>query len=400
MAWPMLVLLAAAVALLSEMLGLLGQLVHSRGIRINREAVSPNPTLIVPLTGSVPGLEGLIDRLNRQTQPMERLIVSVESTADPAHERVRAIGPHARFPVDIVIAGTNDRRGQKCTNLIVAVRALAPKDRIVVFLDGDIQPQDWWLSTLIRPLAADRADAVSGYRWPVGALGLIPAIIAGLDRVIALLPGWRIGKLVWGGSVALRREALDAIDIPGLYDRVLSDDLTMGRAVHEGALRFVRRRALLLPTPMHDGAASAARFGVRQYRIMGAYRPWTVAGGFAVILWRIAIWSFLAVSAVSSVIAALTIALIALLCLAKWRVRHMIGARLDASDAPRAAGLQALVAVLQPAVDAIHLGIIATALSSRRVDWGHVSYDLRGPQDVAVLERRPYAREARESAQV
>ena len=34
--------------------------------------------------------------------------------------------------------------------------------------------------------------------------------------------------------------------MPKLYDRALSDDMTMGRAVHEGDYRFVRRRALLL----------------------------------------------------------------------------------------------------------------------------------------------------------
>lgn len=400
MAWPMLIILAAAVALLSEAFELVAHFIHLRGVRIDRAPAGQKPTLILPLTGAARGFEALIDRLNRQTQPFRRLIVAVESTGDPAHDRVQDLRARARFEIDLVIAGIDDTRGQKCTNIIAAVKSLAPEDRIVVFIDGDILPQDWWLATQITPLADDRADVVTGYRWPVGAMHFAPAIFASIDRMVAMLPGWRIGKLVWGGAVSLRRETLDALDVPRLYDRVLSDDMTMGRAVHEGGYRFVRRRALLLPTLLRERLSSLVGFAVRQYQIMWVYRPWSIAGSFAALAARLATWVFLAVCAFSSGIAAGAVALIALSGLVKWWLRHGVGGAIDAKDSPREALWQAVLAVLQPAVDLFHLVIMARGALSRRVAWGHVIYDLRGPDEVAVYARVPHFRARRESAQV
>ncbi|MGE3831971.1 MAG: glycosyltransferase family A protein, partial [Parvibaculaceae bacterium] len=149
----MLIILAAAVALLSEAFELVAHVIHLRGVRIDRAPAGQKPTLILPLTGAAGGFERLIDCLNRQTQPFRRLIVAVESTGDPAHDRVQDLRARARFEIDLVIAGIGDTRGQKCTNIIAAVKSLAPEDRIVVFIDGDILPQDWWLATQITPLA-------------------------------------------------------------------------------------------------------------------------------------------------------------------------------------------------------------------------------------------------------
>src|SRR5437667_291698 len=76
-----------------------------------------------------------------------------------------------------------------------------------------LRPRSWGLPGLAAPLAARRADVVNGYRWQAPqAVSLPTAIGATIDRAIATLPRLDRFRLLWGGSLALTRQALDRID--------------------------------------------------------------------------------------------------------------------------------------------------------------------------------------------
>jgi hypothetical protein len=95
-----------------------------RRLRMPAVRAEGRVTLVLPLTGPVPGLEALLDALAAQTLRPRRLVVGVESTDDPAHARALALAPACPFPVEVRVAGHVPWRGQKNTNLIAALAAL------------------------------------------------------------------------------------------------------------------------------------------------------------------------------------------------------------------------------------------------------------------------------------
>jgi cellulose synthase/poly-beta-1,6-N-acetylglucosamine synthase-like glycosyltransferase len=198
-------------------LGSLGlALLFAGHLRIPDDQPSARVTLVLPATGPLPGLEHLLDALAAQSLRPYRLIVAVESREDPAHRRVAALAE--RYPqlnIELVVAGLSPLRAQKCTNLLAALARLDADDEHVVLLDADIRPQPWWLAALVAPLAAGRADVVNGYRWPMpNKLSLATALVAWIDRSIAVLPSLSLARTIWGGSLALTRQAIETLDLP------------------------------------------------------------------------------------------------------------------------------------------------------------------------------------------
>src|SRR5207237_5848363 len=152
-------------------------------LRVQDDRLSASVTLVLPATGTLPGLEDLLGALTAQSLRPRRLIVAVESQEDPAYLRVAALAEcYSQLKIELVVAGLSPLRSQKCTNLLAALAQLAADDTHVVLLDADIRPQPWWLAALVAPLAADRADLVNGYRWPVATpLSFGTALAAGID---------------------------------------------------------------------------------------------------------------------------------------------------------------------------------------------------------------------------
>jgi len=180
---------AAAVAVFYSLWAIALALLFAARLQIPMDRLSARATLILPATGALPGLEDLLTALTIQSLQPHRLIVVVESREDPAYWRVVAIaGKYTQLNIIVAVAGLSPLRSQKCTNLLAALGYLEPDDAYVVLLDADIRPQPWWLSSLVAPLAAGRADVVNGYRWPVPTILSPGAVLAAaIDRAIAPL---------------------------------------------------------------------------------------------------------------------------------------------------------------------------------------------------------------------
>jgi cellulose synthase/poly-beta-1,6-N-acetylglucosamine synthase-like glycosyltransferase len=205
----MLAWVAAATAIFYSLWSVALAALFEMRLRIPDDRVTGRVTLILPATGPLPGLEDLLHALSGQTLKPERMIVTIEAADDPAFARVITLAEHfPQFSIELVVAGLSSLRSQKCTNLLAALARLNAEDAYVVLLDADIRPQPWWLSALVAPLAAGRADIVSGYRWPVAAkLTLGSALVAGIDRAVAVLPRLPQTRALWGGSLAVTRQA-------------------------------------------------------------------------------------------------------------------------------------------------------------------------------------------------
>lgn len=351
-------------------------------------------SVILPITGPSRQLPEIVAALERQTLQPRRLIISVESTGDPAFGAASDIAGSAAFPIEVVVAGPATRQAQKCRNQQAAIARIDDGDEVIVLMDGDIRPRPNWLSALASPIADDHSDVVTGHRWQqVAAPRLGAHLVAAVDRAVTLLPRSMSGmaSVVWGGSVGISRRAALRSGLFESLDRTLSDDLSLSEHAASAGLRVLTRGALLVPSPNDQTISSAWHFGRRQYQIGHLYRPWLWRLALVAVNLRILAW----LAAVGQVAAGHGMAwglpvLLALAVLKQVLVGE-VARRLDMADPPEVRFVQLALGVLQPLVDLFHSSVVIASATTRRITWGHVVYDIAGPSEIKVKERRPFS---------
>jgi hypothetical protein len=388
--------LAAAIVLCWGLGSLACALVFLAKLRIPVAAPAAGIVLILPATGLVDNLGRLLAALSRQTLRDWRLIIAVEASDDPAFGRAAALAAaHSELAIDIVVAGVCDHRGQKCTNILAALGRLTPADRFVVMLDADICPQPWWLAALVGPLAAGRAEVVNGYRWMVPQPPhLAPLLIADLDRRLAVLPRFAPAAMLWGGSLAMTREALEIVDLSSTFERQVVEDMPIADRLAETRLRLLTRRALRVPTPLRGSWRDMWAFGRRQSQFVRIYRPrlWLIAGGMASadLFARIVLVRDL--FAADSVAALAILACAAALGSATAELRFAIGRRIGAADGSSTRVCQHLLVWATLPIGAFYVGLIWAGAVVSPVRWAHVRYALDRSGRVYAARRYPYER--------
>jgi hypothetical protein len=385
--------IAASVALFYSLGALALALLFATRLRIPDDRLSASVTLVLPATGSLPGLEDLLAALDLQTLRPTRLIIAVESREDPAYARVAALaGGCSLLKIELVVAGLSALRSQKCTNLLAALACLDDDDAYVVLLDADIRPQPWWLAALVAPLVTGRADITNGYRWPLPTkLSVGTALVAGIDRAIAILPRLPQVRTIWGGSLAFTRHALQILDLPTTIARTLTEDLPIGDRAAETGLRVLTRRAVRPATPLTGSLRDLWRFGRRQYQLIRLYRP--------------GLWSFAAFTVSTDLIARALLfstlgargpAPAVLLVLGSvgsivTEIRMAIGKKLGTADGIGFRLAQHLLAwtILLPAT--FHASVIWGGFVTSPVLWAHIRYIVDKTGRVIEVARQPHS---------
>ncbi|MDQ6435766.1 glycosyltransferase family 2 protein [Mesorhizobium sp. LHD-90] len=391
--WPIYLLISLGLVL--NVLSVTSVVLRLRRLQKPRSEKRATATVILPITGFSPNLETLIGALNAQTLQPRRLIITVESQLDPAWRRATAMASLARFPIEVVVAGEASHQAQKCRNQQAALARIDAKDDAIVLMDNDIVPQSWWLSALVSPLRDGHSDLVTGHRWQrVERHRLGAHLVAAIDRALTLMPrpGWASTSVVWGGSVGISRDAARRMDLAGSLERTLSDDLSLAEHAEAAGLRTLTRGALLIPSPTALDLPSAWRFAVRQYRIGHIYRPWLWRLAVLCIGLRLAAWVaafFLILNGnMFAVWAAIAMAALAIL---KQYLVGEVARGIDMPDPLPVRAAQLALGLAQPLADMFHFAVLVAAASTRRVTWGHVTYEIAGPYAVEVKERLPFS---------
>jgi len=383
--------IAAAVALFYALSALALALLFAARLRIPDDRLSARVTLVMPATGPLPGLENLLTTLTVQSLRPHRLIVAVESREDPAYARLATFQHDSQLNIQLVVAGLSPLRSQKCTNLLAALANLQLDDDYIVLLDADIRPQPWWLAALVAPLATGRADVVNGYRWPMPMiLSAGTALVAGIDRAIAILPRLKQTRTIWGGSLAVSRRALEALDLPNTIGRTLTEDLPIGDRAAETGLRVLTRRAVRPATPLSGSFGELWRFGRRQYQLIRLYRP--------------GLWAFAAFVVSTDLIARAVLlsslatpgpALAAILALACFgsiatEIRFAIGKKLGAADGIGFRISQHILAWTILPTSGFHASVVWGGFVTSPVVWAHIRYIVDKTGQVIEVARRPH----------
>lgn len=381
--------LLGTIALLATLAWLAGVVWFIRFFRPPAIEVAGQVTLLLAVTGRTEGLPPLFAALARQTLRPRRMLVAVEAESDPALDQVRELEHLLPFPVEVVIAGLDDTRSQKATNMMAACARVDADDDALVLLDADILPQDHWLSWLATPAMNGAADVVTGYRWhALDGAGPGRHVVAWLDRSLALGPRFLASGLVWGGSVAISREAFARMDLAGALSRTFSTDGAISRRARAMGLRVLTRRAVLLPTPPEGGDREAIAFKTRQLQIVHVYVPslWVwlgVAVHAEALALPVALLGLAGDAVALGFLAAIAAAGLARAVLHD-RVTRAVGIREDVAARLAQLALGVLAPVTAPAAAALFW----TSARTRVIRWRHIDYEVLGPEQVRVLRRR------------
>ncbi len=360
-------------------------------VALEPAASSPRVAILVAIKGVSATTEPFLDSICRQRYPDYRLIFALESTVDPAlapleSRRVRAPGTPA---IDIVIAGPATRRSQKVHNLLAALGQLSPEDRIVVFADADTLPHPDWLGDLIRPIATGEAAASTGYRWLLPQDRRTATLIgAAADLSITTSARSRHWNVCWGGSTAVRREALDMIDLQSVWDRAASDDLTLTRALRAAKFRINSPLRALVPSPIAHSWSSLFSFARRQHLMVRTYAPrhWLL-GGFTLCVPVIGTATALIALAHGNRFAGGTL----LACVAMLQLRSHIRRRIAVRVLPANAQATAQATIrfaswAWPVVHVVHCLVFLSSCAGQRFAWAGIRYCLEG-RNVRVIGR-------------
>jgi cellulose synthase/poly-beta-1,6-N-acetylglucosamine synthase-like glycosyltransferase len=343
----------------------------------------PSAVVIIPVRGRPEHVDALWRGLCAQIFRSFRIVFAVESIDDPAYAALRSLtgGPAA----EIVVAGAAAGRGQKVHNLLAALRTLQPADAVVVFADADILPAADWLSRLIRELADPSKTVASGYRWMVPSderwsTAFVCAANASIATLLRLPPL----SLAWGGSMALRRETLDALDLERIWDRGVSDDLLLSSAVRAHGWTIDSPPDVLVPTPAAFSWREAIAFGRRQYLLvrMHAPRQWILGAGattLPLLGWAVA----LPLVAIGDKVAIAALLLANILDHIRARLRGRVPVKLWGTKIPRR--MAWLDRWGTPAYLAFHALIIWSTLFGRTVTWAGRTYRVDAQHRVVAM---------------
>lgn len=245
---------------------------------------SPPPTAVVlPVRGDHQGLAANLEAILDQDHADLQVRIVVDTRDDPAVPTIETVlAKHADLDVEMVVVEEADdlgsfRIGKARAHAAGLARTDADREA-VLFCDADARPRRDWARRMTAPLV-DHPDvggpgAVTAYRWYVseehGTWSRLRAQWNGTGHD-ALLD--EEARFCWGGSMAVRRDVLEARDVLDRMRDTVADDVALTDAVREAGwpIRYEPRAACL---NVEDcDARGCLAWCVRQTAIVRATMP-------------------------------------------------------------------------------------------------------------------------------
>ncbi len=200
---------------------------------------APKAALIVPCKCLDPDFRVNIQAFFHQDYPDFEIIFAVASKDDPAFNELQSlIERNSQVKAWTVTAGRATGRSQKINNQLHALQEVSSDSEVLVFLDSDARPEPDFLRYLVQPLQNPDVGLATGFRWymPVrgGLWSLLRSAWNGGGVVFLTDPR---ANYAWGGAMAIRRETFEACNVASHWDKALSDDMTISRAVRDCGLQ-------------------------------------------------------------------------------------------------------------------------------------------------------------------
>jgi len=360
----------------------------------------PFATIFAPCRGIDRQFAENVRRLFYQNFPKYEILFIVDSKEDAAVPAIEAA--IREFSSDTVsarllIAPKAAGSSQKIENLLFAVPEADERSKVFAFVDSDASTAPDWLASLASAAIKPGVGAATGYRWLISENGKLGSELSSVwngSVASALGPNTKT-NFCWGGSMAIRREAFEQLDVRTRWKGVLSDDFALTKAVHDAGLKVEFVPRALCASFEHQTFGEMLEFTTRQMKITRVYSShlWLLSmfGSTlfcGVMIASIAILVSSGISSLPFIAAVLTLALVTIFTLAKAIIRlRAVRFALQEHEADLAKQWlpQCIYAFVTPP---IFLANTLFALFSRRINWRGTVYELKSPSETVIIREK------------
>jgi len=391
----------AAVLIWFSVKSFLGGIAYLRYFRAELSAVRPDwqpfATIIAPCKGLDDGLEQNLTALLELDYPEYEVIFVVDDPEDPAVKVIQAVsqtGEGYRKKTALTVAPKATDSSQKVENLREGVIHADPRSEVFVFVDSDARPSPAWLRALVAPLRGETIGATTGYRWFISEdPSLASEIRSSWNASIAsaLGPNAR-SNFCWGGSMAIRRDTFERLNIRDRWHGSLSDDFTVTRAMNAGDLPIKFVPEALAASVENCTIGQLFEFTNRQMKITRVYMPklWLMSFFGSALFNSVLISAFLIVIFSRANTALVWAAIFTLITVSGFSVgkawTRLRAVRLVLSQHARALERQWLTQnTLWLITPAVFLVNCFSALS-RRMRWRGTEYEMASPEVTKIID--------------
>jgi ceramide glucosyltransferase len=353
---------------------------------------TPFCSIIAPCRGLDEGLSENLSALFKQDFPSYEIIFVVDNEADAAVSVIKEVSRKNPKPARTVIAGQAINESQKVRSLRQAVLEVSGESEVFVFVDSDARPDKDWLRNLVAPLRDEAIGCATGYRWFIQKRGGFSTALRSVwNASIASALGANLkNNFCWGGSLAVRRQTFEKLDMRGRLKGTLSDDFTFTRAIKENGLSIYFVPQCMTATVEDCNFREFLEFSTRQMKITRVY---------AAPLWKASfLGSFLFIATFGTGILLLLflsgyhfwLTLILLLTIyalgfVKARLR-LEAVRIVLKDYEKELNQQFLSQVtLWTLTPVIYFYNCMCALLSRKILWRGIGYELKSATETEIL---------------
>jgi ceramide glucosyltransferase len=246
-------------------------------------APRPQPvTILKPLCGAEPGLDASLRSFCDQDYAGQvQIVFGVQHPADPALAVLEGLKrDYPRLDLTVVVDSTGHGASAKVSNLINMMRA-ARHDWLVL-ADSDVRVPPRYLTAVTAPLADPGVGIVTCPYRGVPRPGLW-SLLGALFINDWFIPSVRVAALfgsrafAFGASIALRRDALEAIGGFAAIADQLADDYRLGELTRRRGLRTVLSEVVVDTWVDERTFRQLAQHGLRWLRTIRVVRPWGYA---------------------------------------------------------------------------------------------------------------------------
>ncbi|HZS72101.1 MAG TPA: glycosyltransferase family 2 protein [Candidatus Acidoferrum sp.] len=354
---------------------------------------APRTAVLCPCKGMEPGLERNLVALTEFDHQNYEIFFILASRTDPAYNIVKRVVEASRVKAHLVLAEKPEGCGEKVNNLRTAIEQLPADFEVLVFADSDGRPGKSWLHHLVAPLGDSRIGATTTMRWLIpNSNNFATLLLAAWNAPLVTMLSEKGRNFCWGGGTAIRRSVFDQASVLEEWRNSVSDDFSMTRALESAGRSIVFLPDCLTVSYVNTDFGGLIEFTNRQILITRVYseKIWGIAAGshllYCVTL-LLGAWMTLSdfIAGRPSMQLAFLTFLPMLLSAIRGAVR-VVGVT-EALPAQRSQIMSQswIYIVLNVFLPFLYLCNFAHSLSTRRVSWRGVQYELVSPQQTRIV---------------
>ena len=364
-----------------------------------REAV-----VILCLRGRDPDLPDTISGLLRQDYPSYSIRFVIDHPEDPAMETLvdcLSKSSFTRYEI-MTLRSPGSRCSLKCSSLVQAVADLDSSVHFVAQLDADTIPGSRWLRDLAAALAPADVGAASGNRWYAPQTNSTGSLMRYFWNAGAVVQMYCF-RIVWGGSMAIKTEAIRRAALTSRWSESLTDDTLLFSALRSVGLKVAFVPALLMVNREEITREVFQSWVARQLLLARLYHPrWIGVVGQGALLGCILAGAVggIALCLVSGepalavlyfgVLVAFQIGVDLILRRLEAAVATKLQEKGESVRSPRRLpGNRFAFYRTMLLTQWSYLRALASAMTLRRLDWRGIEYEVNGPQAIRMTGYQP-----------